>query len=768
MTEETDEHKPPALPPYLESEWLGVTLHSIGDGVIAVDQDGNVTFLNPVAESLVGWKSDEALGKHINDIFRIYHEESQQPVEVPVIESLREGTIAKLSNHIVLIAKDGSRRPISDSAAPIRDQEGQIVGAVLVFRDMSAQRRQVKKIEDAREYAESILSTLRHPFLVLDNQLSVISANKAFYRTFEVDQEETVGNRLYDLGSGQWDIPDLRRLLEEILPENSSFEDFEVEHEFPSIGHRFMLLNARTIHRDGNADLILLGIEDITDQRRLERERQAIEMRFTSLVKNIRDHAIFTLDLDGRISSWNREAERILGFSEEEALGQQFDIIFTAKDQEMARPQEEIDQAKEHGRAEDERWHRRKDGSEFWALGIVTPMYADDGTHVGYSKILRDITDRKRDHDAIKEADQRKTEFLAMLSHELRNPLAPIRTGLDLLRFEKENPDSVEEICDLMQRQTKQLTSLVDDLLNVSRITRGKLQLRKEKVVLSEIMHSAVESVQDLVDEGRHQLEVDIPSTPIALHADPHRLTQVVSNLLSNAAKYTPNEGQIQLAAQLDGDHVLITVQDNGEGIPAEQQATVFEMFSQGNHNESKSGLGIGLALVKSLVDMHQGEISLASDGAGCGTTATVRLPIESVGKPDPPQTEVPPELPGLRILVVDDNETVADMLGLLLQKMDYNVHVAYDGEAAIEKAAQFHPDVIVLDLGMPAMDGYETARRVRQQPWADKLTLIALTGWSQNETKTKAREAGFDHHLVKPPDTAELRKLLDDVESRR
>lgn len=765
--EENDEPKLPRLPDHLKSDWLGVTLHSIGDGVIATDQEGVVTFMNPVAESLLCWKSSDAIGQSVVDVFRIIREGSEEPVQVPVIRALREGEISKLSNHILLLTKDGKQRPISDSAAPIRDKSGHIVGAVLLFRDMSEQREQMRRIEDARNYAENILATLRHPFLVLDGDQCVISANRAFYDVFQVNEQETVGQQVYDLGCGQWDIPDLRRLLEEILPENRSFDGFEVVHEFPQIGHRYMLLNARRIERNDQADLILLGIEDTTERRRLEEARRDIELRFTSLVKNIRDHAIFTLDKAGRIASWNLEAERIIGTTEEEALGQEFKVIFTPEDIDEGRPQEELDLALSNGRAEDERWHLRKDGSKFWALGIVTPMYNSDGEHSGYSKILRDITDRKRDHEALEVANQRKTEFLAMLSHELRNPLAPIRTGLEVLRVEKNNPSEVENICDLMQRQAKQLTTLVDDLLNISRITRGKLELRKQSVRIADIVHSAVEASLDLMDEAEHQLRVDLPHESIHLHADPHRLAQVISNLLSNAARYTPRGGNISLVAGRVGECVFVKVQDNGVGIPVDLQDRVFEMFAQGGDSRTQSGLGIGLSLVKSLVEMHHGDIKLESEGPDQGTTVTIRLPVE--GNQLEVQEESQSSCPnaGLSILVVDDNRSAADMLGMLLKKLGHSVEVVYSGEAAIEKAAQLRPQAIVLDIGMPGMDGCETCRRIREQSWAEEPSLIALTGWGQDEVKQRTREAGFHHHLVKPPEAAVLRKVLATVQQK-
>lgn len=764
----SSDHNPPRLPSHLDSEWLGVTLHSIGDGVVATGQDGTVTFLNPVAESLLGWESHEAVGQPVGELFRIIHEETRRSVESPVTCALREGHIAELSNHILLLAKDGTERPISDSAAPIRDRNGHIVGAVLVFRDMTAQREREREVTKAREYAENILGTLRHPFLVLDRDLYVISANRSFYTVFRVDPETTTGKRVYDLGNGQWDIPRLRSLLEETLHENSSFDGFEVEHEFPQIGHRYMLLNARRIRREGeHDDLILLGIEDTTERRELEEERRKIETRFTSLVKNIKDHAIFTLDLEGRIATWNLEAERILGWREEEAVGQDFAIIFTAEDKNNGRPKEELKLATKNGRAEDERWHCRQNGQHFWALGIVTPLHNGAGEHIGFSKILRDITDRKRAYDSLKDADRHKNEFLALLGHELRNPLAPICTGLEVLRAEADDPVRVEEICGLLQRQTEQLKTLVDDLVDVSRISRGKLELRKRRVRLADVVSLAVEASQDLIDEAQHELVVDLPEQPVVVDADPNRLSQMISNLLNNAAKYTPPGGHISFAAKPNGPNVVVTVKDSGVGIPAELRENIFEMFTQGNSPQARAGLGIGLALVKSLVEMHGGEIQIESDGADQGTTASVRLPIVVEGAAVKLETDPPADASGLRVLVVDDNVAAADMLGILLRKLGNEVSIAYDGAAAIKAASEFAPNVVVMDIGMPEIDGNDAARSIRQLPAGKSMTLIALTGWGQEEDKRRTKEAGFDHHLVKPPESAELRWILSEVHSR-
>ena len=314
-------------------ESLQIILSSIGDAVITTDTQNNVTYLNPVAESLTGWTQDEAAGLSLDLIFRIINEESRLPVESPVTKALREGTVVGLANHTLLIAKDGTEIPIGDSASPIRNEHGEISGVVLVFRDASEERQAERMRQNALRYTEDIIETLREPFLILDADLRVRSANRSFYQTFQVTAEETAGQLIYDLGNRQWDIPRLRTLLEEVLPNNESFEGFEVEHTFETLGERTMLLNARKVRREiHKTELILLGIEDVTERLQAERARQEIETRYTSLVKNIKDHSIFMMDEVGAITSWNVEAEKILGYSSEEILGRNFSIIFTPDD----------------------------------------------------------------------------------------------------------------------------------------------------------------------------------------------------------------------------------------------------------------------------------------------------------------------------------------------------------------------------------------------------------------------------------------------------
>jgi len=620
--------------------------------------------------------------------------------------------------------------------------------------------------------ADAIVDTVREPMLVLNADLRVRRANRSFYRTFRVTPEETVGRLVYDLGNQQWDIPWLRKLLEEVLPKDTAFDDFEVEHDFPDIGKKFMLLNARRIcGKDNQTEFILLAIEDTTERRQAEEARREIESRYTSLVQNIKDHSIFMMDTEGVITTWNVEAEKIIGYEETEILGRNFSIIFTEEDLRAGKSVEELRLAREDGRAEDERWHVRKDGSLFWALGIVTPMHDAGGKLTGFSKILRDMTDRKctelqlqKQAVALKEADRHKDVFLATLAHELRNPLAPIRNGLQLLRRTTE-PEAREAARAMMERQLGQMVRLVDDLLDISRITRNKLELRKARVDLWAVIRSAVETARPQIEANGHTLTVTPPPSPVYLHADLTRLAQVFWNLLNNSAKYTEAGGRIDLTATVEGAEAVVTVADTGIGIPAEALPRLFEMFSQVDRDSERAqgGLGIGLALVKGLTESHGGTVAGVSAGVGKGSSFVVRLPIAQgvpVEENKPPRDDTAP-VPKHRILVVDDNRDGAASLAELLALMGHDARTAHDGIEGVEMAEAFRPDLIVLDIGLPKLNGLDACRRIRERPWAKDVVIAAATGWGQDEDRRRSSEAGFDHHLVKPVDVAEVIRLL-------
>jgi signal transduction histidine kinase/ActR/RegA family two-component response regulator len=370
--------------------------------------------------------------------------------------------------------------------------------------------------------------------------------------------------------------------------------------------------------------------------------------------------------------------------------------------------------------------------------------------------------------ESLREANRRKDEFLATLAHELRNPLAPIRNAVELIRRAKGDAGLMEKARCMMERQLAQLVRLIDDLLEVSRITRGKLQLRQEVIELSGAVRSAVEAARPLIDAQAHDLTVTLPHEPVHLDADPIRLAQVLSNLLNNAAKYTEKGGHIWLTAERQGAEVLVAVRDTGIGIAAEHLPHVFEMFSQvvPALERSQGGLGIGLALVRGLVELHGGSVEARSAGPGKGSEFTLRLPLLETLAParqGPSEDDEKSRAgPKCRILVADDLRDSVESLALMLRLAGHDIQTANDGLEAVQAAATFRPDVVLLDLGMPKMNGHEAARHIRQQPWGKNMLLIALTGWGQEEDRRRSAEAGFDHHLVKPAEPKALEELLD------
>lgn len=474
-------------------------------------------------------------------------------------------------------------------------------------------------------------------------------------------------------------------------------------------------------------------------------------------------HIVFR-DVDGRVTEWNEGAERMFGWSSDEVLGRDLhELLQTRFPGSRAEAEEEL---LREGQWQGEVVHRRKDGTEL-IIAAHWILYRDRQGHpIGVAEVHNDVSELRRVEEAVREADRRKDEFLAILAHELRNPLAPIRTGLELMRMAKDDPETLEITRSTMERQTQQLVRLVDDLLDVSRITRGKLELRRRTVNLADIVETAVEASRPFIDEVSHDLTIEIPEYPLYVDADPNRMAQVVSNLLNNAAKYTPEGGQIRLTVERQGREALLSVQDTGIGIPEDMLDRIFEVFAQIEHpmERAHAGLGIGLTLAKSIAEMHGGRVEVSSEGENRGSTFRVRLPIvveasgmesESVAAPSPVI------LNQRRVLVVDDNQAAADMLSIMVRMMGNDVRTAHDGREATRVAADFRPQVVLMDLGMPVMDGFDAARHIRRQPWGKDMLLVALTGWGQDADKQRSKNAGFDHHLVKPAEPSDLRQLL-------
>ena len=410
---------------------------------------------------------------------------------------------------------------------------------------------------------------------------------------------------------------------------------------------------------------------------------------------------------------------------------------------------------------------RGRDGEYRRALCTAAPRLAADGHFLGHVGSIIDIAERKEAEDALRDADRRRDEFLATLAHELRNPLAPISYGLHVMSLANTAPESVARVREMMERQVHQMVRLIDDLLDVSRISRGTIELRPEWLDLASVALDALETSRPLIQARAHRVEVRTPAEPVLVHGDATRLAQAVSNLLNNAAKYTPRGGHICLAVERDGDgSAVVSVTDDGVGIPTHMLSQVFDLFVQVDPSLEKAqgGLGIGLTIVRRLVELHGGTVEARSAGPGAGSQFVIRLAAAATPRhalPAPRGAGNAALARTRRILVVDDNRDSALALAMMLRMMGHEAHTAHDGHQALETAAAVRPHMVLLDLGMPGLSGYDTCRRMREQPWAKGAAIVALTGWGHEDDRRRSREAGFDEHLVKPVDLAALTKLF-------
>jgi PAS domain S-box-containing protein len=551
--------------------------------------------------------------------------------------------------------------------------------------------------------------------------------------------------------------------LQEVLAGGEAVVDRELSIERPDGSRIDVLLNITPLRDHAGA----LGgavniVQDITARKRVEQELRASELRFRTLANTV-PVLIWQNDDQARNVYVNQYYLDFSGKAFEDLMGVGWHAL-VHPDDAPAYIADYMDAVRTR-----QPWRNldrllRRDGQWRWFDNYAQPLFAPDGSYAGHVGASLDITDAVLAEQALKETDRRKDEFLAVLAHELRNPLAPISNAVHLLR----HPDGrrrADRLVEMLGRQVRQMIKLVDDLLEVARITRDKIELHPQPLLLADVVHGAVETSRPLIDQNRHQLDVRLPDEPLTLYADSVRLTQVLANLLNNAAKYTDTGGRIELAARRAGAEVEIAVRDNGIGIPPGHLPDVFDMFTQAHRaaGRGQGGLGIGLAMVRGLVQMHGGTVEAKSAGAGHGSEFVVRLPLADAhdAADDGAAAAGAAPLAGQRILVVDDNQDAADTLAMLLEADGALARAVYDGAAALAALPGLRPHTVLLDLGMADMDGFEVARRIRADPAWSGMRIVALTGWGQGRDRERTREAGFDFHLTKPVDLAVLHAWL-------
>jgi len=622
--------------------WNRVALSSIGDAVLVTNREGRVAFMNPVAQAVTGW-DDQGLGKKLPEIFRLADEVTRQPIENLYSRVMRDGQCGEMTNHSVLIKKDGTEVPIETNGTQIQDGSGNVDGIVLVFRDISEQRRLLADLTDSEVRYRRLFETAQDAILILDAEAGrIVDANPFLTNLLGYTREELLGKKLWEIG-----------LFKDIETNQNAFRELQEKRYI-----RYEDLPLRT--KDG----------------------RSIDVEFVSNVYSVGNEQVIQCN-------------------------------------------------------------------------------------------IRDITARKRAEHALMESYRRKDEFIATLAHELRNPLAPINNAVELMGTTNCSAEQVNTMRGIISRQVKHMIRLIEDLMDASRISRGKLELRTLRVELSTVISTAVEATRDLMEKTGQQLTVSQPDEPVILEADPTRLSQVLINLLNNASKFSPPAARIWLTSEKTDDEVLVRVRDQGIGIADGEESRIFDMFAQVAHSpqQPSNGLGIGLTLVKKLVELHGGTVEVHSEGLGFGSEFMIHLPL-LVESPPLDATIFPdedrPPASAYRILVVDDFEDSADLFAQMLGRMGHQVLIAHSGQAALEQVSLLQPDVLFSDIAMPSMSGYELAERLRRQPEIKDLILIALTGFGQPQDREKALQAGFDYHLVKPAQFDTLHALFDTIASRR
>jgi PAS domain S-box-containing protein len=741
----------PALISYVDS-----------DGRYQSCNRGYTTWFGLTPEEVVGRPMREVVGE---DAWRTIGPRMESALAGQTIEYEAEAQYAR-----------GGARWIHAIYTPHRDAAGKVQGVIVLVTDVTKSRRAEAELRASEERFRAFMDNSPTRSWVKDEEGRFVFANRAVLRALGLTAEELIGKTDADLFPAA--IAEANRRNDLAVLESGAAREFaEISQEADGVHH---LLSIKFPIRDAQGRLFVGGKGlDVTVQKRADEELRRSDDRFRRAA-DAAGALVYEVELDGpapRAEAYG--IEHVVG---SEGLGASLSSEWwherihpgdlPAHLEHLARCLEDPSRATYSAAYR----VRHTDGS--WRdVQDVARIVRDenDGRALRLVGTIIDVTERTRAEQALRDADRRKDEFLATLAHELRNPLAPIRNAVQMLLLKGSGDPDTTRYQQLIERQVQHMARLLDDLLDASRISHGKLKLRRERIRLSEVIHYAVETSRPLVEKAEHHLDVDLPGEPIYLDGDPLRLSQVFLNLLNNAAKYTERGGRIRIAAVHRDGLVEVSVADNGIGISAEMLPHVFTMFSQAKSalDRSQGGLGIGLSLVRGLIELHGGSIEARSKGPGTGSEFVVRLPVAESAPEVAPETAPPALAPPVRpvarkrrILIADDMRDSADSMAVLLEELGHEVHTVYNGEDAISAAETFCPDVVLLDIGMPQLNGFDVCRRIRELAAGRDLCLVAVTGWGQEDDRRRSREAGFDHHLVKPVDPDALVSLLASLPS--
>jgi PAS domain S-box-containing protein len=785
---------------------LAAIVASSDDAIISKTLDGRITSWNKGAERLFGYSAHEAIGRSIHLI--VPPEGRGQVAEI--LDRIRHGDRV---HHLEVerIRKDGARVNVSLTVSPVHDRHGQIIGASKTARDITVRKqwelnlvrseeaqRLLVGIHDATRGLQDPADVMRQIVTRIGQHFNVV---RSAYGEVSDDQQHVTITRGYTNGvdtvAGRYPLEVFGPLMIGELKAGRTAIIHDVRHDpltDTPLAHdtyaqmQIASLVCVPLVRNGRLAAILVMCDSTRrrwtpDEATLleqvaERTLYAVESaRANAALRENRDVLAFAMSA-GRMGAWSRdltadavwwspELATLYGFDPGDADYSRERVLSLVRQEDRERLNGAIEDvvARRRDYAIEFQFRHARTGEWRWMEARGRALYDSAGRPVMLHGLGIDITDRVRAVEALREADRRKDEFLATLAHELRNPLAPISSGLHILRTAAHSSPAAASAREIMERQVAQMVRLVDDLLDVARITTGKVELRTAVIDIADGIKDAVETSRPLLDARRQPLTVSLPAAPVHVSADRTRLAQVFSNLLNNSSKFSDRGQPISIALRAEGGHAVARVTDAGVGIAAEALPKIFDMFGQADsaQHRTRGGLGIGLSLVKRIVEMHGGSVEARSAGAQRGSEFVIRIP--SIAPASTAIEHAPSaaaaEAPKRRILVVDDNTDAAESLAALLAINGHETRLAHDGLQAVAEAEAFRPEVVFLDIGMPTLDGHETARRIRREPWGRDMVLVALTGWGQNEDRRRSKEAGFNHHLVKPADPAVVAKLI-------